>query len=53
MNAVEKMPHPGGRPHEYDREALAAEFETYIEATDIPNVAEFAYPARRPTLLAL
>jgi hypothetical protein len=42
MNAALKMPHPGGRPREYDREALAREFEAYIEVTNIPIVAEFA-----------
>jgi hypothetical protein len=29
-------------PREHDREALAREFERYIETTDIPIVAEFA-----------
>jgi hypothetical protein len=42
MNAVVKMPHPGARPREYDRDALAREFESYIEATEVPIVAEFA-----------
>ena len=37
----EKM--PGGRPQEYDREALAQEFAQYIDSTDIPIIAEFAY----------
>jgi hypothetical protein len=36
------VPVKGGRPREYDREAFAAEFEAYIEATDIPMVTEFA-----------
>ena len=39
MNAVVKMPHPGARPREYDRDALAREFESYIEATEVPIVA--------------
>lgn len=30
------------RPREYDREALMAELEQYIENTDIPILAEFA-----------
>jgi hypothetical protein len=42
MSALVKMPHPGGRPRQYDRDALAREFEFYIEATEIPIVAEFA-----------
>jgi hypothetical protein len=33
---------PAGRPREYDRAALAAAFEDYIENTEIPIVAEFA-----------
>jgi hypothetical protein len=53
MNAVVKIPHPGGRPREYDRDALAREFGSYIDATEIPIVAEFAKPARRPALPAL
>jgi hypothetical protein len=36
------MPHPGGRPRKYDRESLLEEFLAYIEATDIPIIAEFA-----------
>lgn len=31
------------RPREWDRAALAEEFLQYIESTDIPIVAEFAY----------
>ncbi len=33
------------RPREIDREKLLANFEQYIESTDIPIVAEFAYQA--------
>ena len=33
---------PAGRPREYDREALAVEFEKYISETEIPIVAEFS-----------
>jgi hypothetical protein len=32
-----------GRPQEYDRLSLAAAFQEYIEATEIPIIAEFAY----------
>jgi len=31
------------RPREWDREALCEEFFQYVENTDIPIVAEFAY----------
>lgn len=34
---------PGGRPRQYNREQLLVEFGAYIEAKDIPIVAEFAY----------
>lgn len=34
---------PAGRPRKYDRKALAEEFRAYIDANDIPIVAEFAY----------
>jgi hypothetical protein len=44
MNAVVlKLPHPGGRPRKYDREALLEAFEAYIAATEIPIVAEFSW----------
>jgi hypothetical protein len=45
MNAIVKMPHPGGRPRIYDREALLEAFEAYIETTDIPIVVEFTTQA--------
>jgi hypothetical protein len=45
MNPVVKLPHPGGRPRIYDREALLEAFEAYIETTDIPIVVEFTTQA--------
>jgi hypothetical protein len=51
MSAVVKIPHPGGRPREYDRGALAREFESCIEATEIPIVAEFASQRGVPRFL--
>jgi len=32
-----------GRPREYDREAILKAFTQYVDSTDIPIVAEFAY----------
>jgi len=32
----------GGRPREYDRDAILAAFEQYVDETEIPIVAEFA-----------
>jgi hypothetical protein len=37
------MAHPGGRPRIHDRKRLLAAFQQYIEATQIPSVAGFAY----------
>lgn len=35
--------HPGGAPRKHDREALRVKFLKYIEESDLPIVAEFAY----------
>jgi hypothetical protein len=51
MNAVLKPVAGPGRPRQYDRADLARQFEAYIEATEIPIVAEFASQRGVPRFL--